>query len=212
MSTVTTRFSPPKRRPPGRLEQRLGHLGRDVAAEGRPDEIPLAQAVEHLVEGPRELAHLVRGTYRKREGQIAARDPRHPDGECADGPGQTAREEKAQDQRAQRPETRGVEDGAPQLLQPVEVDLHRVVDRDDRRGPSRTIQNGRERGDPRSPRHWCRRACCAPPRPRTSTGADRASSAAPGTRRRARPVHRSPRECAPSARPGRNRRASGWAW
>ena len=113
-----------------RLEQLAGHLGRHVAAERRPDEVALAEAVEHLVEGAREPAQLVRGANGQRLRQVAARHARHPGGERADRPGQAAREEQAQDQRADRPDRRGVHERGPELVEPVEVDLHRVVDLD----------------------------------------------------------------------------------
>src|SRR5258708_315504 len=43
----------------GRFKERLGHFRGDIAAEGVADKVPLAQSALHLVEGARELAHLV---------------------------------------------------------------------------------------------------------------------------------------------------------
>ena len=42
-----------------RLEQLLRDLRRDVASEGGADEITLAEALEHLVEGARQASQLV---------------------------------------------------------------------------------------------------------------------------------------------------------
>ena len=115
----------------GRLEQLAGDLGRHVAPERRADEVALAEAVEHLVEGAREPAQLVRRANGQRLRQVAARHARHPRGQGADRPCQAPGEEQAQDQRADRPDRRGVHERGPELMEPVEVDLDRVVDLDD---------------------------------------------------------------------------------
>ena len=108
----------------------------------------LAEAVEHLVEGAREPAQLVRRANGQRLRQVTARHARHPRGQGADRPCQAPGEEQAQDQRADRPDRRGVHERGPQLMEPVEVDLDRVVDLDHGGHATARIQDGRERGDP----------------------------------------------------------------
>jgi hypothetical protein len=112
MSTVTTRFSPPKRRPSGdrRRQEGLGDLGRHVAPEGRADEVALAEALQHLVERAGELADLVARAHRERPGQVPAGDAGHPGGQGADGPRELPGEEQAQAERGDRADPGGVED------------------------------------------------------------------------------------------------------
>src|SRR5712691_10022027 len=72
---------PPEPEPFRRLQQSLRNFRRYITPEGRADEVALAQALDHLVEGARQSAHLVAGADRQPQGKITAGDARHAAGE-----------------------------------------------------------------------------------------------------------------------------------
>src|SRR5262245_41434484 len=135
--------------PAWRLQERLGDLRGDVAAESGTDEIALAQPFEHAVERAGELADLVARPHGQRLREVPGGDAPYAHGEGTNRPREPTGEEEADDERAESAEPRCPQDGASELLQSVEIDLYRVVDDDHRGGGPHAVEDGGEGGNPR---------------------------------------------------------------